>query len=58
MFNAVEVEAVEKAVEAVEKAVAEAVAVAVAVAVDDPDVGMLSLGTRTTLSLCSVIFSS
>ena len=56
MFNAVEVEAVEKAVEAVEKAVAEAVAVAVAV--DDPDVGMLSLGTRTTLSLCSVIFSS
>ena len=43
MFNAVEVEAVEKAVEAVEKAVAEAVAVAVAV--DDPDVGMLSLGT-------------
>ena len=45
MFNAVEVEAVEKAVEAVEKAVAEAVAVAVAVAVDDPDVGMLSLGT-------------
>ena len=45
MFNAVELEAVEKAVEAVEKAVAEAVAVAVAVAVDDPDVGMLSLGT-------------